>query len=141
VTRLDDGGTGVSFSRILGGNGFDDCEDLRRVDSTGDLYVTGGTRSTNFPTMNPICATNAGGEDVFLTRLNSDGFMQSSTYFGGSEDDSGRALDVNGLANVYVAGVTESGNVPTAGFGANTYEGGGSDGLFARFDQDVSACC
>ena len=44
--------------------------------------------STNFPTVNPIQATNAGGGDSFVAKLNAAGnALVYSTYLGGSDFD------------------------------------------------------
>src|SRR5262249_25767340 len=58
------------------------------VDSAGNAYVTGGTGSTSFPTVNPFQGKNAGGGDVFVTKLNAAGSaLVYSTYLGGSGYD------------------------------------------------------
>ena len=58
------------------------------VDSSGNAYVTGQTRSTNFPTANAIQATFGGGfpdGDAFVTKINAAGSaLVYSTYLGGS---------------------------------------------------------
>jgi hypothetical protein len=40
------------------------------VDNAGNVYVTGFTDSTNFPTANAIQDTNAGAPDSFIAKLN-----------------------------------------------------------------------
>jgi hypothetical protein len=53
------------YSTYLGGSGFDLGTGIA-VDSAGDAYVTGWTRSTDFPTANPLQVSNAGGQtDIF----------------------------------------------------------------------------
>ncbi|HEY7680837.1 MAG TPA: SBBP repeat-containing protein, partial [Terriglobia bacterium] len=67
------------FSTYLGG---DDSEGARAVavDSSGDAYVTGGTRSSDFPTANPFQSALGGGvcetgsstfpcDDVFIAKI------------------------------------------------------------------------
>ena len=58
----------VSYATYLGGNGVDDGNAIT-VNSAGNAYVTGQTKSTNFPTKNALHASNAGGFDVFVTEL------------------------------------------------------------------------
>ncbi len=56
-------------STYLGGSGSDDDRALA-LSSTGEVYVTGYTASTNFPgTTGGAQATNAGGRDAFVARL------------------------------------------------------------------------
>ena len=50
------------------------------VDSSGNIYVTGQTNSTNFVTANPYQATSGGFKDVFVTKLSATSALQYSTY-------------------------------------------------------------
>src|SRR5439155_11248903 len=82
------------------------------VDSSGNAYVTGSTRSSNFPTTpNPFRADQPGG-DAFVTKLSKGGSLVFSTYLGGTGDDTASSIAVDSLLNVYVTGETTSGNVP-----------------------------
>ena len=90
------------------------------VDSSGNAYVTGYTYSTDFPTVNPLQATDCGGQygDAFVTKLNAAGSaLVYSTYLGGSGvPGSARAhgIAVDSSGNAYVTGDTDSTNFPTA---------------------------
>ena len=71
VTKFNPGGSGLAYSTYLGGSGDDNGVAIA-VDSAGNAYVTGTTQSTNFPTVNPIQATYAGGYgDAFVTMISS----------------------------------------------------------------------
>jgi hypothetical protein len=83
------------------------------VDSSGSAYITGGTLSNNFPTLNPIQGTYAGGGDVFVTKLNPAGSaLVYSTYLGGSKADSGSGIAVDSSGSAYITGMTESTDFP-----------------------------
>jgi Beta-propeller repeat len=56
------------YSTYLGGSN-DDLGYGIAVDTAGSAYVTGYTGSTNFPTANPVQATNGGGFDAFVAKL------------------------------------------------------------------------
>ncbi len=75
---------------------------------TKDIYVTGATTSTNFPTQSLtgsyFQSANAGLGDVFITQFNSSGIMQWSTYSGTSQDDFGECAAVNASNEVYLIG-------------------------------------
>jgi hypothetical protein len=83
--------------------------------------VTGYTSSTNFPTTNPLQAGCGGGprfgcaDDAFVTKINAAGSaLVYSTYLGGSGDDKGNGIAVDGSGNAYVTGYATSTNFPTA---------------------------
>ncbi|MCD6250537.1 MAG: SBBP repeat-containing protein, partial [candidate division Zixibacteria bacterium] len=104
----------LSYSTYLGGNG-DDYGVSIAVDGSGSAYVTGHTNSTNFPTLNPIQATNQGAPyDVFVTKLSSSGnSLVYSTYLGGSSADWGESITIDGSGSAYVTGDTYSTDFPT----------------------------
>ena len=87
------------------------------MDTSGNAYVTGYTYSTNFPTVNPIQASNVRVDyfDAFVTKLNSSGSVLAySTYLGGRFDDIGYGIAVDSAGNAYVTGDTGSTDFPTA---------------------------
>jgi hypothetical protein len=58
------------------------------VDQEGSIFAGGYTICTDFPFVNAIQPTNAGGQDVFLVKFDpSLSTLLFSTYFGGSGDD------------------------------------------------------
>ncbi len=68
VTKFNPAGSALAYSTYLGGSGYDSGAAIA-LDPSGDAYLVGSTGSTNFPTVSPIQAANAGTTDVFLTRL------------------------------------------------------------------------
>jgi len=80
------------------------------VDGSGNAYVTGYTYSTDYDvTPGAFQTKNGGGWDVFMTKLNATGTaLVYSTYIGGSGEDRGYAIAVDGSGNAYVTGYTES---------------------------------
>jgi Beta-propeller repeat/FG-GAP-like repeat len=104
----------LRYSTYLGGNG-DDTGNGIAVDAEGNAYVIGSTSSSNFPTANPLAGASAGGQDVFVTKLNAAGnALVYSTYLGGSGTDYGYGIAVDADGNAYVTGETDSTNFPTA---------------------------
>ena len=109
------------YSTYVGGNGNDgETPDITQfglaVDSSGNAYVTGMTRSPDFPLVNPFNSTFIGPEgqfDSFIFKLNSTGNgMEYSTYISGSGHDVCRAIAVDSFGNAYVTGFTESSDFP-----------------------------
>ncbi len=83
------------------------------MDPAGNIYLTGTTVWTNFPTMNPVQAELGGAQDVFLTKVDSDGNMLFSTYLGGSSSETVDVLTVDSDGNAFLAGGTRSADFPT----------------------------
>ncbi len=141
VTKLTSSGA-LGFSTYLGGSGTEHAGGLA-VDSSGNVYVAGGTYSTNFPVLGAIQAANAGNQDVFVTKLRaSDTQILYSTYLGGSGVttlEQANAIKVDSSGNAYIAGVTNSANFPVT---ASVYQSalkGPSDAFVARINAAGSA--
>jgi hypothetical protein len=114
LTKLNANGNALIYSTYLGGNG-DEITLGTAVDAAGDTYVTGGTSSSNFPTVNPIQAAYAGNEDGFVAKVNRNGTaLVYSTYLGGTDFDFGRGIVVDAARNSYIVGGTSSTDFPTA---------------------------
>ncbi len=114
VAKLNSTGTALLYSTYLGGSYFDQGSGIA-VDSSGNAYVTGQTYSTDFPTVNPLQATNENTSGTaFVAELNSTGSaLVYSTYLGGSSSDWGYGVAVDSSGNAYVSGQTSSTNFPT----------------------------
>ena len=86
VTKLNPTGSALVYSTYLGGSGADSGFRIA-VDASGNAYLAGETRSTNFPTASPFQASFGGGtNDGFVTKLNAAGSaLVYSTYLGGSD--------------------------------------------------------
>jgi hypothetical protein len=113
VTKLGPTGSALVYSTYLGGSGADSGSGIA-IDSSGNVYVTGSTNSTNFPVVNAVQSTYGGGLfDAFIAELNASGSsLVYSTYLGGSDDDEGSGIAVDSSGNAYVTGFTKSTNFP-----------------------------
>jgi hypothetical protein len=121
----------LTYSTYLGGLAEDDAFGIA-IDGSGNAYVTGQTKSADFPTVSgAYSATNKGGFDVFVSKIAANGSsLIYSTYIGGSGDDSGNAIAVDGSGNAFVAGGTKSStDFPTHNGLQGTYGGGAVDGF------------
>ncbi len=132
VVKLNAAGSSILYSTYLGGNG-NDAGNSVTVDDSGNIYLLGYTTSTNFPVQNPIQSTNAGGEDVFLAKINASGIsLDYSTYLGGSTDDLGSSLAVDSSGNAYLSGYATSSNFPLLNPIQASYGGGSHDAFVAK---------
>jgi RHS repeat-associated protein len=114
VTKFNATGSSLVYSTYLGGSLNEQGYGLA-VDSSGNAYVTGGTRSTDYPTVDAFQPASAGDSDAFVTKINAYGTgLVYSSYRGGSGTDIGYGIAVDKAGNAYIAGVTSSTNFPTA---------------------------
>jgi hypothetical protein len=151
VTKVDPAGSAVIFSTYLGGGDYEYGAGIA-VDAKGSAYVTGYTRSSDFPTtagaFQTAFAGPSGGGDAFVTKIDPTGTaLAYSTYLGGSGDDVGEdpissrngiAVDADG--NAYVTGDTRSADFPTtAGAFRRAFSGGFRDAFVTKLDASGSA--
>jgi hypothetical protein len=80
-----------------------------------------------------------GGSDAFVAKLNAAGSaLVYSTYLGGSGDEGGNGIAVDGAGNAYITGFTSSTDFPMANPLQPAY-GGGTDAFVAKLNAAGSA--
>jgi hypothetical protein len=138
VTVFNPSGATLKYSTFLGGEAGDEGLAIA-VDSSGDAYITGVTSSTLFPLHSALQGTLGGPQDAFVTELNPTGTaFVYSTFLGGSLQDAGSGITVDGSKNVYVTGQTNSTNFPKV----NATQGslaGGRDAFVAEINASGSS--
>ena len=141
VAKLNPAGLALVYSTYLGGSGLD-CGWGIAVDSAGNVYITGYTESTNFPTASPLQAAFGGVRDAFVAKVSATGSaLLYSTYLGGSGNDYGFAIAVDSTGSAYVTGITgytASTNFPTAS-PLQAANAGGMDVFVAKLSAAGSA--
>lgn len=102
VTCLEKDGSAIVWSTVIGGTGNDVGYGIS-VDAAGDVYVSGSTRSSDFPTNGTTAAysTLSDGNNTFVIRLNPTGsILKYSTYYPQGSSFEHRKVVVND-GNVY----------------------------------------
>jgi len=94
-------------------------------DAAGNVYVSGVTTSTTFPTTpGAYSASRSGANDGFISRFDNNlTTLLSSTYLGGSGSEGRVKLALDSDGNVFVAGTTSSLFPTTVGCYDNSYAG------------------
>lgn len=138
------GAASLLYSTMLGGNSLDDVLDMK-VDDAGQVYLTGTTQSTNFPTAHAIRTNRIGISDAFVVRIDTTNSgvasLAYSTYLGGANDDFGTSLVLEGAGTriVHVLGGTTSTDFPVTSATAYQPAKKGSRDLFlTKIDTDLS---
>lgn len=108
VLKMDGNLSSLIWSSYLGGTADDACYALV-VDDSLNVYATGGTASSNFPTTaGTLSATyNGGTTDGFVTKIKKDGSgILSSTFIGTNVYDQSFFIQLDKSQNVYLLGQT-----------------------------------
>ena len=95
------------------------------IDNNDNIYAMGYTYSADFPTVNAYDASLNALRDGFVTKLSSAGFVEYSTFIGGTSDQYLNDIAVSGEGNAILVGQTSSADYPTmnafdADFGGET---------------------
>ena len=128
--------TTLIWSTYLGGSDNDAGYALA-LDDTLNVYVTGGTRSNNFPTIAGALHTsyNGGKADGYITKINRNGtYIMNSTYIGTNVYDQTYFVQLDKNDNVYVVGQTEGSMPVTAG----VYNNANGKQFISKLDKTLS---
>ena len=127
VAKFAAGGTSLVFSTYLGGNLADLAAGIS-LDPAGNVYVTGTTNSTDFPTTPGAYQTTyvsyPGVESSFVSEFSPSGSIVYSTYLPASQ---ATAIAVNASGNAFVTGSAAlqfpvtAGAFQTSAVGANAF--------------------
>ncbi|MEE9584721.1 MAG: SBBP repeat-containing protein, partial [Candidatus Brocadiales bacterium] len=140
VSKINSAGSDLAYSTFLG-NAYADQGYGIAVDSSGNAYVTGDTRSIFFPTTAGAFDTGWNGSDdwnVFVSKINPAGSGDSdlvySTFLRGSADDYGRGIAVDSSGRAYVTGYTDSTGFPTTSGAYDTSFNSGNDVFVSKIN-------
>ena len=92
------------------------------TDNTGNIFVTGYTKSSTFPKLNAgtyYQASMAGVQDAFMLKFSNTGTRLWATFYGGNAFDEGNALATDSDGDVFMTGTTKSTTLPI--YDAGTY--------------------
>ena len=107
VAKYDASGT-LLWTRQLGTSGTDVAHSVS-ADSSGNVYIAGYTTGS-------LSGSNFGSNDAFITKYDASGTLVWTQQLGTSSSDSAYGVSVNGLGEVFIAGVTYGSlNGPNAG--------------------------
>jgi hypothetical protein len=157
VTEAAPDGSSIVYSTLLGGSGgpggfLGDAGADLALDSAGNIYVTGATASTDFPTTPSACQTTnrstTKAYNAFISELDpaaaTNAQLVFSTYFGGSVADGGNGISLDQSGNIYVAGYAQSSDLeitPLTAFQPIRKARGGNEANAFLVEVDPTSGC
>ena len=139
VIKMDNQLTTIIWSTYLGG-GRDDAIYSLAIDKNDDIYVTGGTNSSDFPT-----STNAY-QNIYQDSIKADAFVAkistngnqiiNSSYFGTDKYDQSYFVEIGSQNNIYLFGQTETTGTNLVANATYSVADGGQ--FIAVFNNDLS---
>ncbi len=135
IAKLSADGAALVYASYLGGSESEEGAGIA-VDGAGNAYLTGWTRSSDFPTHQALQADFGGGTtDAFVAKFSADGAaLVYASYLGGGSFDSGNGIAVDGAGNAYLTGATN--NFPTHRALQPDFGGGSIDAFVAKLSAD-----
>jgi hypothetical protein len=135
LLTLTPDGTELVQSTFLGGAGDDIALGIA-LDAEGNNYLTGWTKSVDFPTANAYQATRESETDAFVTKIDATGTaLVYSTYLGGTSVKRANAIAVDAAGSAHIAGVVFGANFPLVRRQANITQGSG-EAFLTQFAPD-----
>jgi len=136
VAKFDPDVSNLQWFTYLGGSKNDAAYSLKVHPETNDVYVCGGTQSTNFPATNGLNASYKGGQaDGFLVRINNGGSsILDGTYIGTNRYDQAYFIEIDIYGDIYTTGQT-IGEYPILG---DVYSSRGSSQFIQKLDPSLS---
>jgi gliding motility-associated-like protein len=124
IMKLNAGLSSIIWSSYLGGNG-DDAAFSIALDSMNNVFVAGGTLSSDFPTTpGTIKPSVVGSGDGFVSAIDKSGsFILNSTYLGTIYYDQAYFVQLDAQENVYVFGQSAGTYPVTPGVYSNPNSG------------------
>ena len=139
ILRISNSTGDIEYSTYFGGSDHEEVEALY-IDDDGFVYLTGKTKSNDFPTLNAFCDSHNRGYDCFVIKLNQSGYPVYSTFIGGFENECGYDITTDSNGSIYVTGMTASGDFPTFNAFDDSQNGGSyyGDCFLVKFNANGS---
>lgn len=131
VSKFNETASALTYSTFLGPNNYATPQAIA-LDTNNDAYVLASSSSSSFAEVDGIEAYD-NYDDVLLVEINPAGTAQiSATFIGGSAYDEPAGIAVDSDGNMYIAGSTDSDDLPTTEGAFQTVTGGNTDAFIAK---------
>jgi len=135
VAKLNAVGSALDYATYLGGFRDDVAQDIT-LDAANNVYITGWTNSSDFPTLAPLQANLAGSFSGIALKLNAAGTaLIYSSYLGAGGSQVGAGIAVDSAGASHITGWTDSSKFPTVNPLQGTFGGGSRDGFLLKISD------
>jgi gliding motility-associated-like protein len=126
----------ITWALYMGGTGYDAAHSIK-FGKNNNLYVAGGTTSSDFPVTAGAAQTTFGGEvDGWVAEIDlATQTVQNATYTGSSAYDQAYFVDVNAAEEIYLYGQTNGDRPVTP---PDIYHNPGGGQFLQKFNPDLS---
>lgn len=122
----------VIWGKYLGGGSDDGINDLV-VLADNSILVCGESRSTDYPVTTGLLG-QSGVNNMVITKLNADGTIVWSTYYGGRDNEVASGIDVDKRTNaIYVVGSSSSNDINFGNGVPGPSNSGAGDAVLVKF--------
>ncbi|TFH30815.1 MAG: hypothetical protein E4G98_01340, partial [Promethearchaeota archaeon] len=132
LTKIDPFNAEFSFSSYFGGTEWDSFFDIEILPDN-EIYMC-GFGSGDFPLRNPFQRECQGSADIVLAKFSSEGELELSSFFGGSDYDHCTSIEIVGN-NLYLAGFTQSNDFNVTSDAYQTTRNSDYEGFITIFDM------
>jgi hypothetical protein len=131
VTKFDSTGSMLLYSTFLGPNNNANPQAIA-LDVHNDAYVLASTSSSTFGIVNGI-EGYSNGSDLLLVEIDPAASTELfATYLGASADESPAGIAIDSTGSLYVAGSTDSNDLPVTQGSFQSVLGGGTDAFVMK---------
>ena len=145
LVKLNSTGSALVYATYLGGSDYDQGTSIA-IDSQGQVYVLGTTKSEDFPvTLNAYDTTYpfplpnySNAKNCFVAKLNATlSALEYATFLGGNRDENCTELALDATGSAFITGDTTSEDFPTTS-AAFIPQGQNSDAFIVKLSPDGS---
>lgn len=128
IFRMDSAGQ-LLWTTIYGGLYFESANAIRVVDSS--IYIAGATNGNDIPMFNAAQDSTGGSYDAVLLKMDFNGVILQSSYYGGVGAEQAYGIDVDSSGRLVFGGSSTSSAIPMSSLGYQPAGAGAVDAFIA----------
>jgi len=135
IFRMDSAGQ-LLWTTIYGGLYYESANGMMVSDSS--IYVAGSTNGNDIPLTNAFQTATGGSYDAVIVKLNFDGTIAQSSYFGGMGAEQAYGVDMDSAGKIVIGGSSTSASLPMSASGYQPAGAGAIDGFITVLNDSFA---